>query len=176
MFRCSHQQRVKVVFNLFCSILFVSLSGLYANAHTSDDHGGQHFKPGVDAVFSHSYQGQSEVHQQDTFELSFSSSSSHSEQYTSITLNPDKGLTVHGQTEFEFNTPQNEITFPVTISSQVEGQYYLGILMEVSDGHGGRSARVFELPIQIGSVTPKPEKPAQQTQGRRLSILQSKEF
>jgi hypothetical protein len=108
-------------------------------------------KLGAAIAFDHSYDGNSDIYEVESFELIFRPTQTID--YLSIDIrSPDKILLGGNQSLTPSVSGKSPIVVPVIIQANTEGKFYLNILVQTEQG-GARLGRAFAVAIKVGETS-----------------------
>ena len=117
-----------------------------ATAPTSSEVSSKKF--GAAVVFSHSYDGRSDIDQVEHFELTFQPTQA-IDTLTIDLSSPDNILLEGDRSLTRAASANSAVTVPVSIMANTEGKFYLNILVQ-TEQNGRRLGRAFAVAIHVG--------------------------
>ena len=107
-------------------------------------------KPGAGVRLKHNYDGHSNVGEPELLQLIFSES--YSTGILNIELETDLGLALlASDTSFSYvMQDQHFHQLEITVEPQMEGKYYLQIIVSATENNGSLKHRVFAIPFYVG--------------------------
>jgi len=136
---------------IFISLLSISLAMVTTpiHAHKLEKDIGQHIKPGASILLEHKPVERHKVGEKIAIQLQFKVAARHRGQIAYIHLNNNSSLKIHGKHAYEEVLNSEELIIPLIISAQESAKHYLGVQVKTSDLYGNKSARVFEIAVQV---------------------------
>ncbi|WP_460048195.1 hypothetical protein [Sessilibacter sp. MAH2] len=134
--------------------------------------GDHYLKPGAAVVFDHNYDGKTELTESETITLSFTPS--YDMDIMSVTVtSTDQDMSMSSSDFSGAVTGNDPVQMDVTVSSTLEGRYYLNVFIE-TETDGFKQNRTYALPVVVGNPPERQQaKTTVDNNGERVRVLHS---